>query len=196
MDIKKFYPSIDHDILKTIIRRKIKDPNVLAILDEIIDSAPGVPIGNYLSQYFGNLYLNGFDHWIKEEKQVKYYYRYCDDSIILAPDKQALHQLRTEIQVYLSENLNLELKSNYQVFPTNIRGIDFVGYRSFSNYTLVRKSIARNMKKKLTPLQGMPDLTPHDQNVIGSYHGWLLWGDTHRLSNKYITPLMGKPVIA
>jgi RNA-directed DNA polymerase len=195
MDIKKFYPSIDHGLLKTLIRRKIKDPDVLSILDEIIDSAPGVPIGNYLSQYFGNLYLNGFDHWIKEEKQVKYYYRYCDDIIILAQDKQFLHQLRTGIQVYLSENLNLELKSNYQVFPTNIRGIDFVGYRSFSNYTLVRKSIARNMKKKLTPLHSVSTLTPHDQNVIGSYNGWLVWGDTHRLSNKYITPLMGKPVI-
>lgn len=195
-DVRKFYPSIDHVILKSIIRRKIKDPNVLEVLDEIIDSASGVPIGNYLSQYFGNLYLSGFDHWIKEEKHMKYYYRYCDDVVILAPEKQMLHDLRKEIQEYLKLNLNLELKSNYQIFPTNIRGIDFVGYRSFSNYTLVRKSIVADMKKKLTPLKNMVDLTPHDRNVIGSYHGWLLWGDTHRLSNKYITPLMGKQVIA
>jgi retron-type reverse transcriptase len=194
-DIKKFYPSINHDILKGIIRKKIKDFEVLAILDEIIDSASGIPIGNYLSQYFGNLYLNEFDHWAKEDKQVKYYYRYCDDVVILAPDKSTLHQLRKEIQDYLLSTLKLELKSNYQVFPTNIRGIDFVGYRAFSNYTLMRKSIASNMKKKLTPLNDMAELTSYDQNVIGSYHGWLMWGDTYRLSNKYITPLMGKQVI-
>ena len=64
IDIRKYYPSIDHDILKQIIRRKIKDRRLLALLDEIIDSAEGVPIGNYLSQYFANLYLAYFDHWI------------------------------------------------------------------------------------------------------------------------------------
>lgn len=194
-DIRKFYPSIDHAILKEILRKKIKDPDVLTILDEIIDSASGVPIGNYLSQYFGNLYLNGFDHWIKEEKQMKYYYRYCDDIVILASEKPILHHLREEIQQYLLSNLKLELKSNYQVFPTNARGIDFVGYRSFSNYILVRKSIATSMKKKLAPLKEMTALTQHDQNVISSYHGWLLWGDTYRLANKYIYPLASKQVI-
>ena len=75
MDIRKYYPSIDHSILKRIIRKKIKDIKVLALLDGIIDSAPGVPIGNYLSQFFANLYLSYFDHWIKEEKRMPYYYR-------------------------------------------------------------------------------------------------------------------------
>ena len=87
MDITKFYPSIDHNILKSIISRKIKDTKVLEILYEIIDSVngingiygKGVPIGNYLSQYFANLYLTGFDHWCKEELKCRYYYRYADD---------------------------------------------------------------------------------------------------------------------
>jgi len=74
IDIKKFYPSIDHDILKLIIRKKIKCKDTLLLLDNIIDSAPGVPIGNYLSQYFANLYLAYFDHWIKEIKKIKYYF--------------------------------------------------------------------------------------------------------------------------
>lgn len=84
LDITKFYPSIDHNILKSIISRKIKDTKVLEILYEIIDSVngingiygKGVPIGNYLSQYFANLYLTGFDHWCKEELKCRYYYRY------------------------------------------------------------------------------------------------------------------------
>lgn len=66
LDIRKFYPSIDHDILKSVLRRRIKDGKLLTILDEIIDSASGVPIGNYLSQFFANLYLTYFDHWLLE----------------------------------------------------------------------------------------------------------------------------------
>jgi retron-type reverse transcriptase len=79
MDLRKFYPTIDHSTLKILLRRKIKDRDLLWLLDEIIDSASGLPIGNYLSQYFANFYLSYFDHWIKEEKRVKYYFRYADD---------------------------------------------------------------------------------------------------------------------
>lgn len=90
-DIKKFYPSINHRILKRIIRRKIKDKTLLKILDEIIDSANGVPIGNYLSQYFANLYLTPFDRYCKSTLKCKFYYRYADDIVILSNDKQWLH---------------------------------------------------------------------------------------------------------
>jgi hypothetical protein len=88
MDIKKFYPSITHSILKDIIRKKIKDKKLLFLLDEIIDSTDGVPIGNYLSQFFANLYLAYFDHWVKEELKAKYYYRYADDLVILSDSKE------------------------------------------------------------------------------------------------------------
>lgn len=93
IDIRKFYPSIDHDVLKAIIRRKIKCKDTLALLDTIIDSTDGVPIGNYLSQYFANLMLAYFDHWIKEEKRVRYYFRYADDMVFLASTKEELHIL-------------------------------------------------------------------------------------------------------
>lgn len=149
MDIKKFYPSINHNILKVIIRKKIKDRELLDLLDQIIDSAKGVPIGNYLSQYFGNLYLNGFDHWIKEIKHIKFYYRYCDDVVILHNDKKFLHDLFKEINTYLNMKLKLRIKENYQIFPINKRGIDFVGYRFFGDYILLRNTIKNNMKKKV-----------------------------------------------
>lgn len=87
LDIKKFYPSVDHDILKRLLRKKIKDRELLSLIDEIIDSAPGLPIGNYLSQYFANFYLTYFDHWLKEVKKVKYYFRYADDMVILSDSK-------------------------------------------------------------------------------------------------------------
>lgn len=117
IDVKKFYPSIDHDVLKQIVRRKIKCPDTLALLDQIIDSAAGVPIGNYLSQYFANLFLAYFDHWIKEEVGVKYYFRYADDMVFLHNDKAFLHDLLTQIDAYLRDNLHLTIKANYQVFP-------------------------------------------------------------------------------
>lgn len=108
MDITKFYPSIDNNILKSIISRKIKDTKVLEILYEIIDSVngingiygKGVPIGNYLSQYFANLYLTGFDHWCKEELKCRYYYRYADDIVILGESKAHLRNVLVAIKRY------------------------------------------------------------------------------------------------
>lgn len=194
-DMKKYYPSIDHNILKTITRKKIKDQKLLKLLDNIINSASGVPIGNYLSQHFGNLYLGIFDHWIKERCKIKYYHRYCDDVVILHCDKKYLHYLLHEIKLFLKKNLNLSLKNNYQIFPTDSRGIDFLGYRSFHGYTLLRKRIVKSMKRKLNKLNRFAELTKHDLNVIASYIGWLKWCNGYRLTEKYITPLRGKEVI-
>lgn len=113
MDIRKFYPSVDPDILKAIIRKKIKDDDLLWLLDEIIDSADGVPIGNYLSQFFANLYMAYFDHWVKEELKAKYYYRYADDIVLLSNSKEQLRSWLLAIKVYLTSMLKLKLKDNY-----------------------------------------------------------------------------------
>lgn len=195
LDVKKFYPSIDHTILKTIIRHNVKDPDVLTLLDNVIDSADGVPIGNYLSQYFGNLYLSSFDHWMKETNRIQYYYRYCDDIVVLGNDKSMLHGLLDKIKLYFNTYLKLQVKENWQIFPTFIRGIDFLGYRCFGNYTLLRKSTVITMKRKLVRMLDHETLIRHDLNVISSYHGWLKWCDGHRLSKKYIEPLMKKEVM-
>jgi len=174
LDIRKYYPSINHDILKQIIRRKIKDNDFLNLLDEIIDSAPGIPIGNYVSQWFGNLYLSYFDHWVKEELKCKYYYRYCDDLVILDSNKKDLHAKLIAINHYLNDNLDLQIKSNFQIFPLNSRGLDFLGYRFFHGYTLVRKRIVKAMKQKLNRPESM-----------ASYWGWLKHADAYRLTKKY-----------
>jgi retron-type reverse transcriptase len=164
LDIKKFYPNINHDILKQLLRRKIKDNDLLWLLDEIIDSADGLPIGNYLSQYFANFYLTYFDHWIKEIKNVKYYFRYADDIVILSSNKAYLHNLLTEITNYLYDNLDLKVKDNYQVFPVAARSIDFVGYRFYHTHTLLRKSIKQRFAKMLYRRK--------NDASIASYYGW------------------------
>jgi len=176
MDVRKFYPSVDNSIMKKVIRNKIKDENLLWLIDEIIDSSDGLPIGNYLSQFMSNIYLSGLDHWIKETLQAKYYFRYCDDMVLLGSNKAELHEQRKMIGGYLKENLNLQLKHDWQVFPVDVRGIDFLGYRFFHDYTLVRKSIVKRFKKK------------HRQNStksIPAYWGWFKWADSHNLVKKY-----------
>lgn len=187
-DVRKFYPSIDHDALKAILRRKIKDPDVLWLLDEVIDSADGIPIGNYLSQYFGNLYLTYFDHWMKEIKHCHYYFRYCDDVVVLHGDKEFLHQLLGEVQDYLAANLKLSIKENWQVFPVDARGIDFLGYRFFHDYALLRKSIARRFKAKtLRVKQHWAEMsTSQVVNGVMSYWGWVRHGNCLNLAQSYL----------
>jgi len=178
LDITKFYPNIDHSILKALLRRKIKDNDLLWLLDSIIDSANGLPIGNYLSQYFANFYLTYFDHWLKEVKGVRYYFRYADDLVILAESKPILHKLLAEMREYLSVNLKLSIKQNYQVFPVTARGIDFVGYRFYHTHTLLRKSIKQNFARMIARRK--------NKKSIASYNGWAVHCNSGNLLKKLL----------
>lgn len=176
-DIKKYYPNIDNSILKTIIRKKIKDNKLLKLLDNIIDSSEGIPIGNYLSQYFANLYLSGFDNYIKSKLNIKYYYRYVDDIVILDKDKKYLHDILLLIKEYLANNLNLELKRNYQIFPIDKRSIDFVGYVIKYKQIKIRKKIKKSFIKSIKT---------NKIESISSYLGWLLHSNSKNLIKRYI----------
>jgi retron-type reverse transcriptase len=186
MDIKKFYPSIDHDILKAIIRKKIKDVRLLKLLDEIINSAPGIPIGNYLSQFFANLYLSYLDHWLKETKKIKYYYRYADDIVILSSGKQILHDLLKDINNYLRYNLKLELKKNYQIFPIDVRGIDFVGYVFRHTHIRMRKSIKRNFCRRAAKLNRLNISDADYKRCLCSHIGWAGHCNSRNLLKKMV----------
>lgn len=170
LDIRKFYPSVDNEILKQLLRRKFKDKDLLWLLDDIIDSSRGLPLGNITSQFLANFYLTYFDHWLKEKLKVKYYFRYADDMVILSKDKKELHDILHQIKNYLREELNLELKSNYQLFPTDVRGIDFVGYVHYTTHTLLRKSI----KKKYIKNKNKKN-----------HNGWLVHCNSINLRRKY-----------
>lgn len=175
-DITKFYPSIDHEVLKELLRCKFKDQDLLWLLDEIIDSAPGLPIGNYLSQYLANFYLTYFDHWVKEELKVSHYYRYADDMVILAPDKPTLHRVFHQCKSYLHDQLKLSVKGNYQVFPVEARGIDFVGYVFYHHHVQIRKHIKQNFARKLAKKP--------DHVSKASYLGWLGHANARHLTKK------------
>ena len=193
IDIRKFYPSIDHDVLKAIVRRKIKDARLLALLDEIIDSAEGLPIGNYLSQYLANLILTYFDHWVKEVKKVRHYFRYADDIVVLHSDKKVLRELLAEFETYLADNVKLIVKDNKQIFPVGKdhrdkhgRGIDFLGFVFYLNETRLRKRIKQNLCRKCAKLikRKNPIDAKDFKQAIASWWGWCKYSDSDYFINR------------
>ena len=189
-DIKKYYPSIDQGILMTIIKKKIKCDKTLTLLENIITSIPsGVPIGNYISQFAANLYLSYFDHWLKEEMKVKHYFRYCDDFVILGKNKESLRHLFLKISEYLTVNLKLEIKKNYQIFPVNHRGIDFVGYKFYHSHVLLRKGIKKRMMAKLAKVRRLGLKGVNRKIQMASYWGWVSqpFTTTYNLKMKMIS---------
>lgn len=186
-DIAKFYPSIDHDVLYGIVQRKIKCADTLWLLKDIIYSAPGgknAPIGNYTSQWFCNLYLNELDQLVKHQFKVKGYLRYCDDFCLFSDDKKQLRQLAEDLRVFLAERLKLTF-SKCELFPVS-QGVDFLGYRHFRNYILVRKSTATRVRRRLANLPrqlAAGEITEEQyRSSIASTRGWLKWANTHNLS--------------
>lgn len=194
IDIKKYYPSIDHGVMKRLIRRKLKDRDLLWLLDEIIDSAEGLPIGNYLSQYLANLYLCYFMHLVNEvfprliqevlglkEKPVIKATEYADDIPFFSDSKEVLRELLKLIQRHFAEELNLTIKGNYQIFPVadnrqdrHGRAVDYVGYKFYRRQKLIRKSIKQNFCRavaRLNKRRKPPDVTAYKQEVAP----WLGW---------------------
>ena len=200
IDIRKFYPTVNHRILKCIVRRKIKDKRLLCLLDEIIDSAKrlpmeairykncGVPIGNYLSQYLSNLYLSYFDHWMKEVKYAKYYFRYADDIVVFSNDKELLKGLLVEMRNYLWKELKLEIKPNYQIFKVEDRGLDFVGYRFYHTHVLLRKSIKKRFCRHLATLNKRKEILSFRElkKLMCSHIGWCKHANTKHLLSSMV----------
>lgn len=172
VDIKKYYPSINHDILLDKLKRKIKDKRLINLLKNIVYSTDGIPIGNYLSQFFANIYLTDLDHKIKEQWRVKYYFRYADDMIFLAPNKEYLFDLLKDLKLELKD-LKLELKPNYQIFKIEDRGLDFVGYVFYHKYIKLRKSIKLRMYKRIHYYNIGKYSDKKIRKSLFSYYGWM-----------------------
>lgn len=172
-DVSKYFQSVDHEILKQVIREKIADKKLLQLLDNIIDSAErGIPIGNLTSQLFANIYLNKLDEHVKYELKIKYYVRYMDDFIILHESKQSLHEIKEKINLFLvSMKLTLHPKK-VNICPITL-GIDFLGYRIFYNHRLVRKStVKRFLKNTKTKLEKYDSGIMDFDKLMESFNSW------------------------
>ena len=191
-DIRKFYPSIDHNTLKGVIRKKIKDNRLLSLLDEIIDSTDGVPIGNYLSQYFANIYLSELDHIVKEKFHIKCYYRYADDIVMLSHNKEELHNIEKFMKEYLL-GMKLTLKGNWRIFPVakNVNdnhgcGIDFMGYVFYIEHTRLRKSIKKSFIRQAIKVNKHRSNQEYSRMYHSAWRGWCKHANAKNLYNKLI----------
>lgn len=169
-DIAKYFPSIDHEILVSLLERKIRDPQVLWLMRLIVAASNeqefvcrhfegddlfsplarrrGIPIGNLTSQFFANVYLNGFDHFVKEHLRCEAYLRYCDDFVVFAQDKRSLWAVKQAMDNYLA-GLRLMLHPRKcQVIPTSV-GVDFLGYRIFPSHRRLRATTAKRAIRRL-----------------------------------------------
>ena len=220
IDIKKFYDNIDHWRLKEFIMRKIRDGRLEFLIFNIIDSYftndtvsfrktdvhylrdegtrfIGLPIGSYLSQYLANFYLSFFDHYLKEVLRLKYVVRYMDDIVVFHHDKKYLHDILRDIRASIFLMCRLRLKDNYQIFSTDVRGVDFVGFRFFRRFTLLRKSTALKFKRlarRVYKLQSKNKMISHHLFcAVFSYLGLLQRCNGYRLFKKYF--LLIKPAL-
>lgn len=169
--------SVDQDVLYSQFEKVFKDKKLLRLLHHVVYSTPkGLPIGNYISQFAANLNLTWFDRWIKQVLKIKYYYRYCDDIVTLHPDKDYLRYCLQEIEKYLADNLKLKVKRNWQIFPVEARGIDFIGYVFYHDHTLLRKDIKKKFIHKLSYKSNNKRLAS-----LAAYWGWCKYGNCHNL---------------
>ena len=195
-DVRKFFDSIDHEILLEILARRIKDPEAMWLLKEIIGSfatgyqdlfrARGVPIGNLTSQLFANVYMNEFDQIVKQELRAKSYVRYTDDFILVSADKEELEKLLTPIQQSLQEKLRLTLHPDKIQLVKYRKGVDFLGYVQFPHHRLMRKKSEQRMMHKISHAAYLYRNEAIDEArmnaTLQSYLGVLKHADAYRLS--------------
>lgn len=174
IDVQKYYPSVDNELMKRFIRGKIKCADTLWLVDNIIDSIRGLPIGNYTSQHFGNLYLNEFDWWIKQTIKPAGYFRYCDDIVVFANTTQELVDIKHKMVLEL-EKIKLTVKPSWNIYNVHKNGIDFVGYVFKPHETRLRKTIAVKFKRACRRLKRFlhkVDPTPYLSTLM-AYKGWV-----------------------
>jgi hypothetical protein len=191
MDIKHFYESIDQNVLKAMLRQKIKDKQAIALIEAVIDGCEkGLPLGNYTSQWFANFMLTPLDHYIKEQLHAKYYIRYMDDIVIFGGNKKELHKMHLAIEKYLKDNLHLRIKENWQVFRFEYKGkgrpLDFMGWQFYREKTILRKSIFIRIMRKAKKV-GKHTTIKGAQGMV-SYMGYIKHTDSYGVYRDYIRP--------
>lgn len=200
-DVEKYYQSVRHKTLFRIINKTIRCKDTLELIDENISSwadttgldPRGLPRGEVTSPLWGNVYLNPVDHLVKEDLRVPMYVRYNDDFIIISHSKKELWQIKREIEDYMNSELGLRLNCKTSIFPAS-QGIDFVGYRIWSDHRLLRKRSTKRIKRTLRYYQkGYAQGTVSLEQINATIQSWLghakhadTWGFREQLFNEFI----------
>jgi RNA-directed DNA polymerase len=188
-DIKHYFQEVNHKILLDILEKKLKDENLINLIKKIlingqVSEGVGMPLGNLTSQFLANVYLNELDYFVKHKLKARYYIRYVDDFIILHKDKNQLKTWKKEINNFLQKNLDIELHKDKSRIISLSRGTDFVGFRNFYHYKLLRKRNCRSICAKIEKhKQGN---IPFEQ-LLESFQGWnayAKWGNTYKFRKR------------
>ena len=184
-DIRKFFASIDHEILSAILKEYIPDQDSMWLFENIIGSfrtnperAIGLPLGNLTSQLLGNVYMNVFDQWMKHSLKQKNYIRYADDFVFFHHDKKYLESLIPQIGEFLSRKLRLTLHPDKLCIKTVASGVDFLGWVHFTDHRILRRTTKKRMFLKI---QKNPE-----EDTVQSYLGLLQYGNTFKLQQSVL----------
>lgn len=195
MDVRKYFYSINRDVLKTLLRKKIGDEKFLYLLDVIIDSSPegdtGLPLGNVTSQDFANIYLNEVDQYVKRYLGIREYVRYMDDIVIVLENLDKAREVRDKITVFLKERLCLETNEKTHIFPIS-QGVNAYGYKIYTTHMLVRNSSKKHMKKRIKKMdEKLKQGEITEKEVTQSVNSWLghaRHSNSYNLSKKIFEP--------
>lgn len=187
-DIKKFFASIDQDILIQIIKDYIPDEDIVWLIRKVVESfhtypGKGLPLGNLTSQLLVNIYMNEFDQFMKHKIKAKYYIRYADDFVILSHDKASLQKILPEIREFLWNKLQLRLHPNKISIQTITSGVDFLGWVHFPAHRVLRAVAKRRMFRNIKDKNGKTE-------TIQSYLGLLRHGNTKKLRREIESSLV------
>ncbi|MEI7451797.1 MAG: reverse transcriptase/maturase family protein [Candidatus Falkowbacteria bacterium] len=182
-DIRKFFASIDHKVLKNILARYILDQDLLWLFGQVIDSfnttdkiGVGLPLGNLTSQLLVNVYMNEFDQFVKRDLKVKYYIRYADDFVFLSPDKNYLINLRSQLDKFLNDELKLTMHPKKVFLTTLNSGVDFLGWVNFTDHRVLRTKTKRRMLVRITKSNKLA--------TRAAYAAMLKHGNAYKLSQR------------
>ncbi len=163
LDIRKFFASVNHDILLNLLQRSIHGPQTIELLTKIIASFPALPLGNLTSQLFANIYLDELDQFVKHRLKAKVYVRYCDDFVLVHRQKLVLEQYLESVKYFLAQHLQLQIHEKKIELKRYHQGIDFLGFICFPHFRILRTSTKKRMFRKLT--------NAHNQASFNSYLG-------------------------
>ncbi len=184
-DVKKFFASVDHQILYALMQKKIADEDMLQLLFTVVDSfhtekGKGIPLGNLTSQVFANIYMNELDQFVKHTLKVSHYIRYADDFIIVLENTVFLYQCINTLEQFLFENLHLTLHPDKIIVRKLSWGVDFLGYIVLPHYILPRTKTKRRMFMKLREKAGNESFN----QSLQSYLGYLSHANAFRIAQK------------
>ena len=183
-DVKQFFASADHEILKQLLAKRVSDTRILMLLSQVIDSfysptdrRKGIPLGNLTSQIFANIYLHELDMYMKHTLKARFYIRYADDGIVAMSSREKLEQFIPSIEAFLQKHLLLSLHANKVTIRKLSWGIDFLGYIVLPHYVLPRTTTKRRLLKRIQT----DDASTSTNQMIQSYLGYLAHAQTYRL---------------